>query len=499
MKKLTMVVVISMLFCIVYLPSVSAEDIVFSVDQNKYYFLTGQQAIVPLHMNNTYDKQIDGKLTYTIKQTVSQSGGQYSSSNSQSQSFSVPKDSNSIQINFGRFDQPLTLTADLEFSYTVDDESRIVSLNDLVIHFVSNQSQMNNQQNPQQSSSQEIKNAEPSSENQQQPQTPQEKLQNSQMNQDSQALKDQINQQIADEQARQEAFEENLFDNQDFQKQHQSLQEQGYNVSQKQLDAMSNDTGSFNLTYENEQGETANFQGSMEEGELTDFQKQTAEDRKKMMESLNQSEQFQEYEQRLAEEGYNQTDISFTQNENTTEVTLSYENEENKTATITAEFLDEQLEDVRLSKENEIHLLLWITPLLIFSIMVALFIYLKYGKNNDDDLKDSKVFFEKPFDYKQEAKRLLLTAERLYKQGEYKQAYSKAGQSLRLYLSYEYGLKKEVTNQDILRFLKDKQFPYTEVKQCFDVCTLVEFAKYVGSDHDFKQVYSTVKSIVAAS
>ncbi|HMA82686.1 MAG TPA: hypothetical protein VKP59_00490, partial [Candidatus Thermoplasmatota archaeon] len=261
MKRITIFLVIGFLCSVVLFSSVSAEDIVFSVDQNEYYFLTGQQAIVPLHMNNTYEKQIDGKLTYSITQTSSQSGGQYSSSNSQSQSFSIPDGNNSIQINFGRSDQPLTLSADLEFSFTSDDITRIVSLTDIIIHFVSNQSQMNNQKNSQQSSSEEIKNAEPSSENQQQSNTPQEKLQNNQMNQDSQALKDQIEQQMADEQQQKEAFEDNLFDNQEFQKQHQSLQDQGYNISQKQLNAESNDTGSFNLSYENEQGETASFKG----------------------------------------------------------------------------------------------------------------------------------------------------------------------------------------------------------------------------------------------
>ncbi|MBS3749537.1 MAG: hypothetical protein KGY67_07555 [Candidatus Thermoplasmatota archaeon] len=499
MKRITIFLVIGFLFCAVLFSSVSAEDIVFSVDQNEYYFLTGQQAIVPLHMNNTYEKQIDGKLTYTITQTSSQSGGQYSSSNSQSQSFSVPNGNNSIQINFGRSDQPLTLSADLEFSFTHDDKTHIVSLYDIIIHFVSNQSQMNNQQNSQQSSSEEIKNAEPSSENQQQSNTPQEKLQNNQMSQDSQALKDQIEQQMADEQQQKEAFEDNLFDNQEFQKQHQSLQDQGYNISQKQLDAESNDTGSFNLSYENEQGETASFKGSMDDGELTDFQKQTAEDRQHMMDALNQSEQFQTYQQQLEDEGYNQTDISFDQNENTTKVKLSYENEENKTATITAEFLDEKLEDVRLSKENDIHPLLWITPLFVFVLVIVLFIYLKYGKNKDEESVDSKKIMKKPFDYKKEAKRLLIAAERLYKQGDHKMAYAKAGQSLRLYLSYEYGLKKEVTNEDILHFLKDKRFPYDEITQCFEMCSLVEFAKYTGSDHDFKQVYSTVRSIVSAS
>lgn len=499
MKRIQIILVVGFLFWMVLLPSVSAEDIVFSVDQEEYYFLTGQQAIVPLRMNNTYDKQINGKLTYAITQTISESGGQYSSSNSQSQSFSVPKGNNSIQINFGRSDQPLTLTADLEFSFTHDDETRIVSLDDIIIHFVSNESQMDNQQNPQQSSSQEIKNAEPSSDNQQQPQTPQEKLQNNQMDQDSQALKDQIEQQMIDEQQQKEAFEQNLFDNQDFQKQHQSLQDQGYNISKKQLDAQSNDSGSFNLTYENKQGETASFKGSMDDGKLTDFQKQTAEDRKQMMESLNQSEQFQKYQQQLEDEGYNQTDVSFDQNGNTTEVKVAYENDQNKTATITAEFLDEKLENVHLSKDEDLHPLLWITPLLISIGLVLLFIYVKYGKQKEDELLGSKEIVTKPFDYKKEAKRLLLAAERLYKKGEHKMAYAKAGQSLRLYLSYEYGLKKEVTNEDILHFLEDKRFPYAEIKQCFDVCSLVEFAKYAGSDHDFKQVYSTVKSIVSAS
>ena len=129
---------------------------------------------------------------------------------------------------------------------------------------------MNNQQDPQQSSSEKITDAQPNPSQQQQPQTPQEKLQNNQMNQDSSALKDQIEQQLQEEQQQQQAFEQNLFNNQDFQNYSQELSDQGYMLSQKQLDSVSNDTGSFNLTYKNQQGETATLQGTMENGELKD-------------------------------------------------------------------------------------------------------------------------------------------------------------------------------------------------------------------------------------
>ena len=115
MKKLWIILLVILL---ALLPNSAAEDIVFSVDQSEYYFQTGQEAIIPLTINNTFNSSIDGTIAYSITQTVTQQGGQYSSTNSQSQSFSVQKGNNTIQINFGRSDSPLKLEADLEFSFS---------------------------------------------------------------------------------------------------------------------------------------------------------------------------------------------------------------------------------------------------------------------------------------------------------------------------------------------------------------------------------------------
>jgi hypothetical protein len=489
--------VLIILFVIFVIPTVVADDITFQTDQKDYYFLTGQDAVVPLTMNNTYGDDINGMMQYSITQEVNQNGYTHSSTNSQSQTYSIPTGNQTIGLNFGTSNTPLTLRVSLTFSYTKDSDTREVSLDGINIYFVSNQSQMNNEQNPQQSSSEKITDAQPDPSQQQQPQTPQEKLQNNQMNQDSSALKDQIEQQLQEEQQQRQEFEQNLLNNQDFQNYSRELKEQGYNLSDKQLDSMSNDTGSFNLTYENQQGETATLQGSMEDGELKDVQKQTAEDRKEMMDALNQSETFQKYLEELQNEGYNQTSVNYEQQGNTTTMELTYENTENETATITATFEDKELKDVQLSKQENIDPLFWSIPFLIGIILLFLYIYLRYQRKKASAEPLSQTLVKKPFDYKGEARRLLLEAEDLYKQKLYKAAYGKAGQALRLYLSYEYGLKRELTNDEVVRFLKTKQYPYSEIKQCFDLCSLVEFAKYTANDTDFSAIRRTVGSVIS--
>ena len=489
MKKL---LIFSLLLLLISFPTISADDITFTIDQKEYYFLTGEQAIIPLNMNNTYEQNIQGRMSYRLTQTVQQGGSSYSSTDSQSQSFSVPKGNNTIQINFGRSDQPLQLDAELTFSYQQNNKDNIVALENIRIYFVSNETQKNNQKNPQQSSSQEVTNAEPNQNNQQQPQTPQQKLQNNQMNQDSQALKDQIQQQLAEEQAQEDAFEQNLMNNTAMQQLQQDLLDQNYSMKDKQLAAESNDTGDFNFTYENNQGETANLKGRMENGTLQDVQKQTAEDREQMLETLNQSQQFQDYKNQLEQEGFNQTAVSFHQQGNKTTVQIDYQNQKNETASITATFEDEELKEVRLSKEKPLHMLFWLLPIIGFLILLSVFIYYRYfHKKHQTSLKPLQSL-KKPFDYKKEAKNLLIAAERLYGEKKYKDAYGKAGQALRLYLSYEHGLNREMTNDEVIRFLKNKQYPYQQIKRCFDLCSLVEFAKYEANNTDFNQIKTTV-------
>ncbi|MFQ5476947.1 MAG: hypothetical protein ACE5DT_07960, partial [Nitrosopumilus sp.] len=71
------------------LPLVFAEDLVMSVDQTEYYFLVGENAVIPLEIENNYGHQISGILQYIISQQIIQGNTQFSSSNTQSSTFTI--------------------------------------------------------------------------------------------------------------------------------------------------------------------------------------------------------------------------------------------------------------------------------------------------------------------------------------------------------------------------------------------------------------------------
>jgi len=477
---------------------VSAESISLMVDQSEFYFLTGQEAVIPLTMNNTYDKAITGQLSYSIVQTINQNGMQYSSTKSNAQSFTIPKENQTIGLNFGSSDTPVMLTVSMEFSYSYEDDDYLVSLDDIIIYFVSNQSQMNNQNNPQQSSSEKIINApqQDPQQDQQQPQTTQEKLQNNQLNQDSQALKEQMQQQMQEQQQMEDEFEQMVNNNSEVQDIQESLKNQGYQQIDSSFEPKTNNTGSFNYTFENEKGETANLEGEMENGTISSLQSLTTEDRQQMLETLNQSSRFQDYQQQLENEGFNQTDRSFHQEGNRTTVELTYKNDENETATITAEFEDQSLQELRLEKQEDFLYYLVIVIILVFIILVLLYVYWRFQKQRLEDSSSSTAIVNEPFDYRREANELLSAARKDFENGLFKDAYGKAAQSLRLFLRYHHGIKHEMTNDEIISFLKDVNQPHDDIKQCLDLCSLVEFAKYQANEPDFSQIVQIATKVI---
>lgn len=83
-----------------------------------------------------------------------------------------------------------------------------------------------------------------------------------------------------------------------------------------------------------------------------------------------------------------------------------------------------------------------------------------------------------------------------YLNKKYKDAYGTGGQALGLFLSYENQLNKEVTNDEIINFLREHKKEYKEAKECFDLCSLVEFAKYEANKNDFDEIIRKTKKIM---
>ncbi len=491
MKKLC----IFLFVIIFFIPIVAAGDISFSVDQKEYYFKTGENALIPLKIENSYGKQINGLLTYIYTQEINQGGFSMSSSNSQSTSFSIKVGESSNGLDFGTFDSPTTLNINLKFSYS-ENESRIVNLDSIKIHFVSNESQKQNKQDQQTSSS--AKNQQnPISQLQKQldqmrrqPQNPKQTLQNNQMPQDSSALKKQMEEQFKDEQRKKEEFQKELAQNPDFQREHKELLDLGYNLTNVDLSPSSNNTGEFNLDYKKENEDRASLQGNMENGEMQSIQKNTAEDRENLLKELRENKEFQKYQNQLQKEGYSQQSSEFKQNN--TNIQVNYLNSKNETATINADIINNTIQNVKLSRNNinKKNYLVFLIPL--FGILG----YILYKKLKKKPKQNVIEKIKTPFDYKLESLKMLKSAEKLFDERQYKNAYGGVGQSLRLYLSYNNNLKKEMTNDEIIKHLKKHKKPTKDIKNCFDLCSLVEFAKYDANKKDFSMIVSFAKKII---
>ena len=492
----------------------SSGDITFSVNQKDYYFKTGENAIIPLNIENTYGKQIDGTLTYTYTQKINQGGMHMSSSNSQSTSLSVKDGKTTQGLNFGTSNNPSELDISLKFIYT-EKESRVVNLDGIKIHFVSDKSQKQNQQSKQSSSSkkytpsQQSQNSgqDPFSQmqkqinqmmnNNQQPQDSQQALQNNQMAQDSSALKQQMENQIKKQEAMKKEFQKQLAQNQDFQKEHQKLLNQGYNLTNANVNPSSNNTGDFKLDYQNKNGQQASLKGHMDNGKMQSLQKDTPKSRQEMLNQLQQNKQFQKYEKQLQKQGYSKQNTKVSQEQNKTNVKANYMNKNNETATITADIVNKTVQNVKLQKaEKGKQNYWWILLILLLLIVLGYFVYKRLNKKSHQETDVVKKKKEKPFDYKSESIKLLEKSKKLFTQKQYKDAYGTAGQALRLFLSYEKKLNKEITNDEIINYLRNHKQGYKEAKECFDLCSLVEFAKYEANKKDFDKIINHAKKIM---
>jgi len=502
--------ILFIILMLIPLPLVFAENLVMSVDQSEYYFTVGENAVIPLEIQNDYGYQISGTLQYTISQQIKQGNTQFSSSNTQTSTFSIDDGNQIGSLNFGTSNSPSTLTVNLNFNYN-DGNDMHVSFDPIIIHFASDESQKNNVQNKMQSSSQQgSSNQNTPSQSQQafqqkldqlmnqspQIQDPQQRLQNNQLAQDSNALKQEIREQLQEENQLKKEFETQLASNEDFQKSHQQLLQQGYNVTNGNLNPISSSTGNFEINYENEQGKWAKIQGNMINGTLTEMQKQTQEERDDLLSMLRDDSNFQDYEKELIQNGFVEQDLEFLFDKNMTTITLKYQNQEIQTATITGDFDNTVLVKVHLEKPSEDYSFLYYLSVIIPLVIFAYVLYKKLKTNKKTVSKPIIQTKPKKFDHVLASSNLIKEAKDDFERKLFKDAYGKVSQAIRLFLSYELNLNKEITNEDILFYLENAKFPTDEIKNCFKLSSLVEFAKHQENENEFYNMMDVAKNII---
>jgi hypothetical protein len=527
-------VLLSLFIFLVSLQAVYAQDILFSTEQTEYYFKIGQEAIIPIEINSTYGKQISGLLQYTIAQQINQGNVQFSNSNTEAKSLVINKENQKISLDLGTSDTPSNLIMNLNFDYN-ENGDRTVSLVPIIIHFVTDDSQKNNQQNKTHSSSQPNTQSQQQDlfsqseqqmeqrlnellenqqdlfsqseqqmeqrlnellENQQNPsQNQQQRLQNNQLSQDSSALKQQIQKQVQQQEQIKKEFEKQLSSNKSFLNRHQKLLENGYNVTNNIMNPMSNDTGSFDIKYKNTDGKWATLQGNMKNGTITELKQQTQDRQEKLLEKLKQNTLFQQFHNQLVREGFSQKDINFQDNENETNIIFQYENQKHDNAKITANFENDEIKRVTLedNSSNSSNLILLILSVVaVVSVISVYFVVKKFLKKKKFTINDLSPTIPKltSFEHIIESKKLISQAQQYHDKGEYKEAFGTAGKAIRLFLSYDAGLKREITSEELIRLIQKHNYPIDAIRECLKITDLVEFAKSNATEDDFQKIIS---------
>ncbi len=327
-------------------------------------------------------------------------------------------------------------------------------------------------------------------------QSPRDRLQNNQMNQNTQQLKQEIERRRQEQARLEQEFRENLAEDPEFQETHRRLLDEGYNLSGTAFNLTSNDTGSFELTYRKPTGETATMKGEMENGKLREMMVQTQEDRERILAALEGDERFQKYDREFKEQGFNPGQPVFNQfSKNKTEVTIPYRNDKGEERNITALYQDGAIRKVKLEEGPEKEKARWwVWPLLLVLLALA-FWYLYRRFDRYQEPAPAPVERASPMDFAREAREMLAEAEKLFEKGRAKDACEMVSRAVRFYFSQRLGIEKELTNQELLDILKGKR-EYGDVKHCLGSCALVEFARGKIGRTEFDELVERARGII---
>ncbi len=474
-----------------FVPFAFAEQITLSVEQSVYYFTVGETAAIPLEVDNRYSKSITAILQYSITQQITQGGTQISSSNTQSSTLLIDGGNNVLTLDFGISDVPTSFTVDLDLFYTENGEFT-VSLDPITIHFVLTESQKNNQQNKIQSTT--IQNPNTSSSlGQSTPDNsldPTQRLQNNQISQDSSALRQQIYEQLEQDNQLNQQFQNQLAADEKFQESHQNLLDQGYEITGGNLNPTSASTGSFEIDYTNEQGQWAKIQGHMTNG-TSKIQTQTQSDLERMLDQLKADPAYTKYQEQLLSEGFFENKVEFVPDFNHTTIEVHY-TQGNQSAIIFGTFENNDLVRVHLDRDSDLNWLVWMA---VFAL--AAFGLYMFKRSKKQTVQT--ITIQPSFDHVTVAKNMIKQGKEKFNEKKYKDAYGTVNQALRLFLTHELHLDRQITNENLLVHISGSAYPVTDIQKCFRIASLVEFAKYSPNSEDFDTMTVISENIVSES
>jgi len=494
---------------ILVLPAAAAE-ITFSADRSEYYFPLGSTATVPITVTSTYDHDIDGTIQFTTTEQLQNSGTVMYSTKNRVYSDTVSPGTTQIGLDGGTSNVEKSLKVQIAYDYT-DTAPVQVTMPEIVIHFVSQVPQQTGQQNPVTSTSGPGTGSVPSGSSVQIVQqsvsaqqqagrdgTIQQALTNSQQAQDTNALKEQLQREAEKAEQDKASFEESLNSDPLLASVNETLAADGFTRQSLSSNPSSGNSGSFSMEYRNAAGESVSVGGSMENGNVPSVTEQS-EAPVNVTAPLASNATYQAMVQQLQNMGYQRNSTVLDLSQSGATANLTFQNPEGKQAFINATTDNGNVTQISLETEKEapFDYLPIVAGIVIGAVtLVAAWVLYRKFRNRPLPARPpmaSGDLYEEPFDHRKAAYDLLAQAESAYRGQRPADACGLAGQALRLFLAYENGVRRELTNTELIALLRSRGMDAGAAGEELSRCSDVEFARGSMDESEFSALAAGIR------
>lgn len=504
-----------LLCALLMVPAALGAGITITSDKTNYYFALGDTAAIALPVTSTYDNDVEGTLQFTTVEQLQNTGSTLMSTKNRVYTTTIPAGSSYINISAGTSNVPESIQIQVAFQYT-DPSAIQVTLPPITVHFVQDRSQYAQSQGGKQTStsgaatsafgSSSVQIVQQSVSAQQQAgrdasQSSSSALQNNQMSQDTSALKEQLQREAAETEQAKKAFAQALDADPLVRQVNETLTADGYSRTSADTNPTSGSEGSFAMTYQNAAGEQVGLQGTMTQGVVPSLTEASAA-AVNVTAPLAANTSYQSFARTLSDKGYtrNTTLMNVTLSGATVNVTWLTDKGMPGFVNATVENGNVTQVMLGLNEKGPDYLLIAIIAAIIIIVAVCAWYIWRRLKARKPVLPTAVPRPRKapvPLDYRKEALRLLSEAEAAYHRDEFRDAYGLAGRAARVFLSYDHGDRRELTNAELISVLAVSGRPGADaIGTILERTSDVEFAKGMPDNSEFAAMVRQIRELI---
>ncbi|MDD4138260.1 MAG: hypothetical protein PHT99_10290 [Methanoregula sp.] len=509
MKRVVVALGVIVLLCLIF-PSSTAANITLTTGQQDYYFLTNQPVEISIRVASTFAGEMPGTVRFSTDAQLQKTGTVMISTTNRVFAYTLTAGDSFLNLSLPSSGVSRDYKAHVSFYYT-DPSPVNVSLPEFYIHIVGDPGLVKNIPAPLTSSGRPETGVIPASssvsaveqtvgtrEQMGSDSSSGSSLTSGQPQPGSASEREQQQRDREQRERNQEEFDARLAKDPLVGSVNTSLSAQGFSHQPPDTQPAGNDTGTFSILYRRGAEDRVVVQGSMAAG-LVPSVRELANVPVSADPALDANATFRSFGQVLAGEEFRHAETAVNRTLTGAVTNITYATANGNKAYVNA--TTDHARVIQLSLEQTGSAGFPVIPVVLVAAILAIScgcMYRRYWQRGNPAPGAGTVASQPPFDHRGEAERILDDAERAFTRQAYAEAYGLAGRSLRLFLSYEYGDKGEVTGLEIISLLRHTGRNTALIESILAQCSSVAFARGAQDPEEFSILVTRVREIIRA-